>query len=412
LSITAKWGSLTADAAHEALAQVFREEAGRLTGSLVRMLGDFDLAEELVAEALLTALEAWPRAGIPANPGAWLMTAARNKALDRLRRERRYRDKLELLARQPPVGGSASEEDERLSLIFTCCHPALSREAQLALTLRAVGGLTTAEIARAFLLPEPTVAQRLVRAKRKIIDAGIPFKMPEPDAFPDRVAEVLTVLYLMFNEGYLSSSQRAERRDLSEEAEWLTALLARLMPEEPEVLALHALMRLHLARAAARFTPDGTLVLLRDQDRSRWDRGKIADGVRLLERAAAFGRPGPYQLQAAIAVIHAEAPSWEATDWLQILMLYDRLVEILPSPIVRLNRAIAVRYVLGPREALEGIEDLAEDLERYHLFHATRGELLRALGRADEARAADARALALTDNPAERALLEQRIRSH
>jgi len=281
----------TADtAAHRALAQVFREEAGRLTGSLVRMLGDFDLAEELVQEALLAALEAWPGTGIPANPGAWLMTAARNKALDRLRRERRYRDKLELLARQPPVAGSASEEDDRLSLIFTCCHPALSREAQLALTLRAIGGLTTAEIARAFLLPEPTIAQRLVRAKRKIVEAGIPFKVPERDAFPERIAEVLTVLYLMFNEGYLSSSHRAERRDLAEEAEWLTGLLVRLMPDEAEVLALQALMRLHLARAGTRFAPEGTLVLLRDQDRSRWDRENIAEGARLLERAAALGR--------------------------------------------------------------------------------------------------------------------------
>lgn len=369
---------------------MFREEAGRLTGSLVRMLGDFDLAEELVQEALLAALEAWPRAGIPANPGAWLM----------------------LLARHPPVAGGASEEDDRLSLIFTCCHPALSREAQLALTLRAVGGLTTTEIARAFLLPEPTVGQRLVRAKRKIVEAGIPFKVPERDAFPDRVAEVLAVLYLMFNEGYLSSSHRAERRDLAEEAEWLTGSLAHLMPAEPEVLGLQALMRLHLARAAARFTREGDMVLLQDQDRARWDRATIADAVGLLERAGALGRPGPYQLQAAISAVHAEAASWESTDWVQILMLYDQLLDLQPTPVVRLNRAIAVRYVLGPKEALEDVDGLAGELDRYHLFHATRGELLRSLGRVDEARAADARALALTDNPAERALLEQRLRSH
>lgn len=255
--------------ARQALAQVFREEAGRLTGSLVWMLGDSDLAEELVQEALLAARESWPRAGIPANPGAWLMTAARNKALDRLRRERRYREKLELLARQPPVAGSALDTDEWLSLIFTCCHPALSRDAQLALTLRAVAELTTAEIARAFLLPEPTVAQRLVRAKRKITEAGILFKVPESGALPERLAEVLTAMYLMFNEGYLSSSHRAERRDLAEEAEWLTGSLAHLMPAEPEVLGLRALMRLHLARAAARFTLEGDMVLLQDQDRSR-----------------------------------------------------------------------------------------------------------------------------------------------
>lgn len=390
---------------------MFREEAGRLTGSLVRLLGDFALAEELVQEALLEALEHWPKQGLPPNPAAWLMTAARRKALDRLR-ERQYRRKLELLAQQAPVGGGATETDDRLSLLFTYCHPALSRESQLALTLRAVAGLTTTEIARAFLLPEATIAQRLVRAKRKINEAGIPFKLPEQDALPERLDEVLTVLYLMFNEGYLSSSRSTERRDLAEEAEWLTGLLARLMPEEPEVLGLLALMGLQLARAGARFTGGGNLVLLRDQDRSQWDRARIVEAVRTLQRAAAFGRPGHYQLQAAIAAVHAEAASWETTDWVQILMLYDRLVELIPTPVVRLNRAIAVRYVLGPREALEDVDSLAEELERYHLFHATRGELLRALGRADEARAADAYALPLTDNPAERTLLEQRMRTH
>lgn len=303
------------------------------------------------------------------------------------------------------------QADDRLELIFTCCHPALSRDAQVALTLRSVLGLTTPEIAKAFLVPEATLAQRIVRAKRKIAEAGITFRAPEPRELPERLDQVLAVLYLVFNEGYLSSrSDRAARRDLAEDAEWLASLLASLVPDEPEVLGLLALMRLHLARASARFDEHGRLVLLRDQDRSRWDRRRIDDGIRLVERAGALKRPGPYQLQAAIAAVHAEAPAWEATDWPQILRLYDALLAASGgSPVVRLNRAIALRQVAGPELALCEVDAIADDLDRYHLLHATRAELLRDLGRADDARDADRRALELTDNPAERVLLEERI---
>ncbi len=397
-------------ATHAALATVFREEAGRLTGALVRLLGDFDLAEELVQDAILEALEHWPREGVPAKPGAWLMTTARRKALDRLRREARAREKLAQM--EAALNETRTETDDRLRLIFTCCHPALAREAQVALTLRAVIGLTTAEIARAFLVPEATVAQRVVRAKRKIVEAGIPYRVPDDHELIERLDEVLAVLYLTFNEGYLASGgERASRRDIAEDAEWLASLLARLMPDEPEVLGLTALMRLHLARAEARFDASGELVLLRDQDRRRWDRRTIADATALIARAARMRRPGEYQLQAAIAAVHAEAPAWEATDWRQIVALYDLLLDHLPSPVVRLNRAIALRYVEGAAAALAEVDALAAELDRYHLFHATRGELLRELGRDDEARAANRRALELTENPAERRLLERRIRA-
>jgi len=373
----------------------------------VRSLGDWDLAEELVQDALVAALEHWPRDGIPDNPGAWLMTTARRKGIDRLRREARYRDKLMLLQEDPmprsPAGG-----DERLELIFACCHPALPRESQVALTLRSVLGMTTVEIARAFVTPEATVAQRLVRAKRKIADAGIPLRVPEPGELPDRLAEILAVLYLLFNEGYVASSA-PERRDLAEDARWLAELVVRLMPDEPEAIGLLALMRLQLARADARFTGDGRLVLLQDQDRSTWDRRAIADGVALVERAGRMHRSGPYQVQAAIAACHAEATSWNTTDWTQILMLYEGLVRMTGSPVVRLNRAIALSHVVGPARALTDVDELSDELGRYHLFHATRAVLLRELGRPDEAREADRRALGLTENPAERALLMERI---
>ncbi|TMF90250.1 MAG: sigma-70 family RNA polymerase sigma factor [Chloroflexi bacterium] len=392
-----------------ALTAVFREEAGRLTAALVRALGDFDLAEELVQEALLEAVEHWPAEGIPQKPGAWLLTTARRKAADRFRRQARYREKLAQLEGEG-MGVDTAEGDDRLRLIFTCCHPALSREAQVALTLRAVAGLTTAEIARAFITSEATIAQRIVRAKRKIVEANIPYRVPAAREMAERLAEVLAVLYLMFNEGYLATAgTRASRRDLAEDAAWLAGLMVRLMPEEPEALGLLALMRFHLARVETRFDESGGLTLLQDQDRSRWDRERIASGISLLKRAAVLRRPGPYQLQAAIAACHAEAPSWQHTDWRQIIALYDSLLALTPSPVVQLNRAIARRYLDGAESALDEVAALADPLDNYYLFHATRAELLRDLGRDAEARRALIRALSLTENPAERALLEHRL---
>ena len=391
----------------DALERVFREEHGRLTAALVRSLHDWDLAEELVQDATVAALEHWPRDGIPENPGAWLMTTARRKGIDRLRREARYRDKLAVLQEEPMLATPA-HGDERLELIFACCHPALPRESQVALTLRSVVGLTTAEIARAFVTPEATIAQRLVRAKRKIADSGIPMRVPDQSELPDRLAEILAVLYLMFNEGYVASGS-PQRRDLAVDARWLAELVVHLMPDEPEAIGLLALMTLQLARADARFSPDGRLVLLQDQDRSRWDHRAIGDGLAQIERAGRMRRSGPYQLQAAIAACHAEAPAWDRTDWTQILMLYEGLVRMTGSAVVRLNRAIALSQVAGPARALADTDELSDELSRYHLFHATRAALLRALGRPDEARDADRRALALTENPAERALLLERI---
>lgn len=377
-----------------------------MVAALVRRFGDFDVAEEAVQEAILKALETWPRGGIPNRPGAWLMTVATRQGLNRLERQRRYEAKLALTASEPAAEGA----DDRLRLILTCCHPALSREAQVYPTLRAVGGFTNTEIARAFLLSESTVAQRLVRAKRKIAAAGIPFRIPDEEELGERTAHVLNVLYLIFNEGQLSTRGAvASQRDVAEDAAWLTELLCRLLPGDPEPLGLLALMKLHLARGPARFTEGGRLVLLRNQDRSLWDKGLIAEGVRLIERAAGGGRPGRYQLEAAIAACHAESPTFDETDWAQILVLYDMLLTLAPSPVIRLNRAIALRQVEGPQLALREVESLAGDLDGYHLFHATRGELLSELGREELARAAQVRALELTSNVAERALLQARI---
>ncbi|REF00501.1 RNA polymerase sigma factor [Thermomonospora umbrina] len=393
------------DDVHAELARVIRDHAGRLTACLIRVLGDFAAAEDVMQDAIETALRRWPAEGVPDHPDAWLLTVARRRGLDLLRRQAVYRDKLARLDWPVPA-----EPDDRLKLIFTCCHPALPRQAQVALTLRTVCGLTTGQIAAAFLVPEPTIGRRITRAKRKITDAGIPYRIPSEHELPERLAQVLTVIYLLFNEGYLTSGgDRPQARDLADDAEYLAATLAWLTPREPEVLGLLALIRLHQARTAARFTPDGTLILLQDQDRSLWDHQAIKDAVRLLERAAAHHRPGPHQLQAAIIACHTEAPTWHDTDWTQILVLYDMLLRLTPTPVIQLHRAIAVRYVLGPQAALNELDRLATALDTSHLFHATRAELLRDLDRHLEAHAADRRALSLTANPAQHHLLTERL---
>ena len=415
---------LDPEAAHDLVDRLFREEQGRAVATLIRVTGDFDLAEEAVQDAFISALETWPSRGVPSNPGAWITTTARNRAIDRLRRRRRLVDKTEQLARESAletelrgIGSDTNEgamliADDRLRLIFTCCHPALAMDARVALTLRTLGGLTTPEIARAFLVPEPTLAQRLVRAKRKIRDAGIPYRVPPAELLPERLAGVLHVLYLVFNEGYAASSGDALiRRELCAEAIRLTRVVVELLPDEPEARGLLALMLLHDARRDARVDETGRIVLLDDQDRSRWDEDRIAEGRTLIAAALAQQRPGPYQVQAAIAALHDEAATAADTDWPQIGVLYRRLLEMSPSPVVELNLAAAVAMADGPAVGLammDAIEATGE-LEAYPYLHASRADLLRRLGRWSEADAAYRRALALTTNGAEQAFLERRL---
>jgi RNA polymerase sigma-70 factor (ECF subfamily) len=408
---------MNAESVQAVIATVYRDQSRRVLATLIRLLGDFELAEEALQEAFTAALAQWPREGVPANPRAWLVSTGRFKAIDRVRRRVRFDASLQVLAEQlelddDPTPPGEELEDDQLRLIFTCCHPALTAEAQVALTLREVCGLTTEEIARAFLLSAPTVAQRIVRAKAKIRDARIPYQVPERNELPERLDSVLRVIYLVFNEGYSASAGGAlTRHDLCAEAIRLGRLLQALLPE-PEVAGLLALMLLQTSRRTARATPSGELILLADQDRTLWDRARIAEGSALVEQALQSRRFGPYTLQAAIAAVHAEAPTAEATDWAQIAGLYDVLLRIEPSPVVALNRAVAVAMRDGPQAGLDLIDALlgAGALAGYHLAHAARADLCRRLGRIDDARAAYGQALALTQQGPERQFLEKRLR--
>ncbi|KNX39638.1 RNA polymerase subunit sigma-24 [Luteipulveratus halotolerans] len=396
-----------------AIETVFREEFGRVVATLIKRFGDIDLAEEMAQEAFVEALQRWPRDGVPPNPGGWLTTTARNRGIDRLRRESHREAKHEAAhhlygeEQDMPVAPVTSVNDERLRLLFTCCHPALATDAQVALTLRLLGGLTVPEVADAFLVPERTMAQRITRAKRKIKAANIPYRVPRDADLPDRLKGVLATIYLVFNEGYLpQSGEHAIRTDLCHEAIRLGRVLRDLMPDEPEVAGLLALMVLTESRRTARVADDGLLVPLDEQDRTTWDRTLIDEGHDLVRWCLQRNRPGPYQLLAAVNAVHTDADSVEETDWRQIVALYDQMYAVSPTPVVALNRAVAVGEVDGPAASLAIVDGLA--LDSYHPFHATRADLLRRLGRTDDARAAYDRAIELAANPAEIAFLTRR----
>ncbi|GFE87390.1 RNA polymerase sigma factor [Steroidobacter agaridevorans] len=395
------------------IAGIFRAEYGRAVAVLTRSFGDIDAAEEAVQDAFTTAVERWPKEGPPPSPAGWIITTARNRAIDRLRKDSSRLDRYEqaaLLQTNEPLDEDETVHDDRLRLIFTCCHPSLATSAQVALTLRLLGGLTTTEIAKAFLIPEVTLAQRLVRAKGKIRDAGIPYRIPEASELPARLVPVLAVLYLIFNEGYAATAgAELTRGELCTEAIRLTRVLLSELPDELEVQGLLALMLLTDARRAARVSSDGQMVLLRDQDRSKWDAGLTAEGLKLVQRCLRHNRPGPYQIQAAINAAHSIAASTAETNWPQIVRLYDQLLAIQPTPVVALNRAVAVAEVDGPETALRLVDALAADLDRFYLFHAIRADLLRRLGRNEQAAASYTRAIERCENNAEREFLQGRL---